>query len=233
LTRNGGIKIPESKPPQSSFFKQSFLAGILIIVPFGVTIFVLYKLIKWMLFFFSNGPAGIIRHFVDVPPYVFQGISFVVGIVATLLLVVFLGAVTRNFVGRRMLLFGESLISKIPLARPFYVGVKQVVQTLFFTSQLQSMKRVVLVEYPRKGIRAIAFVTGVTEAGRGHNMTDRRLVNLFVPTTPNPTSGIYIMVPEEDLQELDISVEDAFRLIVSAGISQGDSDVSGQDKKNG
>ena len=233
MTRNEGIKIPEPKPPQSSFFKQSFVAGILIIVPFGVTIFVLYKLIKWMLFFFSNGPAGILRHFIDVPPYVFQGISFVIGILATLLLIVFLGAVTRNFVGRRMLLFGESLISKIPLARAFYVSVKQVVQTLFLTSQMQSMKRVVLVEYPRRGIRAIAFVTGVTEAGRGHNTTDQRLVSLFVPTTPNPTSGIYIMVPEEELQELDISVEDAFRLIVSAGISQGDSDVFGQGKKNG
>ena len=140
MTRNGGIKIPEPKPPQSSFFKQSFVAGILIIVPFGVTIFVLYKLIKWMLFFFSNGPAGILRHLIDVPPYVFQGISFVIGILATLLLIVFLGAVTRNFVGRRMLLFGESLISKIPLARAFYVSVKQVVQTLFLTSQMQSMK---------------------------------------------------------------------------------------------
>lgn len=228
-----GIKIPEPKPPQSSFFKRSFIAGILIIVPFGVTIFVLYKLIKWMLFFFSTGPAGILRHFIDVPPYVFQGLSFVIGILATLLLVVFLGAVTRNFVGRKMLLFGESLISKIPLARPFYVSVKQVVQTFFLASSMQNMKRVVMVEYPRKGIRVIAFVTGVTEAGRGHNMTDRRLVNLFVPTTPNPTSGFYIMVPEEDLQELDISVEEAFQLIVSAGISQGDSDVSGQDKKNG
>lgn len=232
MTRNGGIKIPDSKTPQSSFFKQSFIAGILIIVPFGVTIFVLYKLIKWMLFFFSTGPAGILRHFIDVPPYVFQGLSFVIGILATLLLIIFLGAVTRNFVGRRMLLFGESLISKIPLARTFYVSVKQVVQTLFFTSQMQSMSRVVMVEYPRKGIHAIAFVTGVTEPRRGHNATEHKLVSLFVPTTPNPTSGIYIMVPEEDLQELDISVEDAFRLIVSAGISQSDSDVSGQDKKN-
>ncbi len=233
MTRNRVIKIAEPKTPQSSFLKQSFIAGILIIVPFGVTIFVLYKLIKWMLFFFSTGPAGVLRHFIDVPPYVFQGISFVIGIAATLLLIIFLGAVTRNFVGRRMLLFGESLISKIPLARTFYVSVKQVVQTLFFTSQMQSMKRVVLVEYPRKGIHAIAFVTGVTEAGKGHNTTDRKLVSLFVPTTPNPTSGIYIMVPEEDLRELDISVEDAFRLIVSAGISQSDSDVSEQYKKNG
>ena len=233
MTRSRGAKIPDSKTPQSSFFKRSFIAGILIIVPFGVTIFVLYKLIKWMLFFFSTGPAGILHHFIDVPPYVFQGVSFLIGIMATLLLIIFLGAVTRNFIGRRMLLFGESLISKIPLARTFYVSVKQVVQTLFLTSSVQRMKRVVLVEYPRKGIHAIAFVTGVTEAGKGHNTTDRNLVSLFVPTTPNPTSGIYIMVPEEDLQELDISVEDAFRLIVSAGISQSDSDVSGQDKENG
>ena len=232
MTRNGEIKIPDSSTPQSSFFKQSFIAGILIIVPFGVTIFVLYKLIKWMLFFFSTGPAGILRHFIDVPPYVFQGISFVIGLAATLLLIILLGAVTRNFIGRRMLLFTESLISKIPLARTFYVSVKQVVQTLFITSQMQSMKRVVLIEYPRKGIRAIAFVTGVTESGVNHNTTDQRLVSLFVPTTPNPTSGIYVMVPEEEMEELDISVEDAFRLIVSAGISQSDSDVSGQDKKN-
>ncbi len=232
MTINGGIKIPDSKTPQSSFLKQSFIAGILIIVPFGVTIFVLYKLMKWMLFFFSTGPAGVLRHFIDLPPYVFQGISFLIGIVATLLLIIFLGAVTRNFIGRRMLLFGESVISKIPLARSFYVSVKQIVQTFFLSSPMQSMKRVVLVEYPRKGIHAIAFVTGVTESGRSHNVTDHKLVSLFVPTTPNPTSGIYIMVPEDEMQELDISVEDAFRLIVSAGISQSESDVSGQDKKN-
>ncbi|MCY3986192.1 MAG: DUF502 domain-containing protein [Candidatus Dadabacteria bacterium] len=232
MTRKERIKIPDSNPSQSSFFKQSFIAGILIIVPFGVTIFVLYKLIKWMLFFFSTGPAGILRHFIDLPPYVFQGISFVIGLAATLLLIILLGAVTRNFIGRRMLLFSESIISKIPLARTFYVSVKQVVQTLFITSQMQNMKRVVLIEYPRKGIRAIAFVTGVTESGRNHNTTDRRLVSLFIPTTPNPTSGIYVMAPEEELEELDISVEDAFRLIVSAGISQSNSNVSGQDKKN-
>ncbi len=233
MIRKGRTKIPDPKTPQSSFLKQSFIAGILIIVPFGVTIFVLYELIKWMLFFFSTGPAGILHHFIDVPPYIFQGLSFIIGILATLLVILFLGAVTRNFIGRRMLLFGESLISKIPLARTFYTSVKQVVRTFVVSSHTQNLKRVVLVEYPRKGIRAIAFVTGVTEAGKNHNITDCRLVSLFIPTTPNPTSGIYLMAPEDELQELDISVEDAFQLIVSAGISQNNSDVSEQNKENG
>lgn len=202
-------------------------------VPFGLTIFVLYRLMKWMLYFFSAGPAGILQRFVDLPPHVFQGISFFIGLAATLLTVVFIGAVTRNFVGRRMLLFGESLISKIPLARTFYISVKQVVETFFFTSRMQSMKRVALVEYPRKGSYAIAFVTAVMEPGSNHNVTDQRLFSLFIPTTPNPTSGIYLMLPEDGVKELDISVEDAFRLVVSAGLSQNSPDVAEQGEKNG
>ena len=133
---------------------------------------------------------------------------------------------------RNLLLFTESVISRIPLARTFYISVKQVVQTFFFTSRMKEMKRVVLVEYPRKGCHAVAFVTGVTEAGNQQNVTDRRLFSLFVPTTPNPTSGIYIMVPEQDFEELDISVEDAFRLIISAGLSQNNLDAAEQGKKD-
>ncbi len=224
--------MPDSKP-QASFLKQSFIAGLLIIVPFGVTAFIVYKLIKWMLYFFSAGPAGVLRYFVDLPPYVFEVISFTIGFVASLILIVFLGAITRNFIGRKMLLFSENVISRIPLARTFYVSIKQVVQ-MFFAGSKKQLKRVVLVEYPRKGTRAIAFVTGVTEPNKNHNNTDRRIVNLFIPTTPNPTSGIYIMVDENEVQELDISTEDAFRLIISAGISQeqDDSDVSQQGKSD-
>ncbi len=185
-----------------------------------------------MLYFFSSGPAAVLQRFVDLPPYVFQWISFLIGLASTLLLVVFIGAVTRNFVGRRLLLFTESVISRIPLARTFYISVKQVVQTFFFTSRMKEMKRVVLVEYPRKGCHAVAFVTGVTEAGNRQNATDRRLFSLFIPTTPNPTSGIYVMVPEQDFEELDISVEDAFRLIVSAGLSQNNLDAADQGKKD-
>ena len=185
-----------------------------------------------MLYLFSTGPAKVIPYLVDVPPYVSQWVSFVVGVVASFLLIVLLGAITRNFFGRRMVQFGESAISKIPFARTFYLSVKQIVQAFFFSANMKNMKRVVLVEYPRKGIHAIGFVTAVSEPRRNHNVTDRKLVNLFIPTTPNPTSGIYVMVAEDDLLELNISVEDAFRLIVSAGISQIDSDVFEEDKKN-
>ena len=93
-----------------------------------------------MLYFFSSGPAAVLQRFVDLPPYVFQWISFLIGLASTLLLVVFVGAVTRNFVGRKLLLFTESVISRIPLARTFYISVKQVVQTFFFTSRSSHRK---------------------------------------------------------------------------------------------
>lgn len=202
-----------------SSIKQNFIAGIIVIIPFGLTAFILYKLIRWIVKIFSKTPAKILEPLTELPQSIFEIISFSIGIFTTLFIVLFIGALARNYLGRRLVGFGETIISKIPFARTLYIAIKQIIETLFFTADMKNLKRVGLVEYPRKGIRSIGFITGNTQPGKHHNKTDKVLVSLFIPTTPNPTSGYYIMVPKEDVIELDISVEDAFRIIVSAGLS--------------
>lgn len=203
----------------TNHLKQNFIAGLLVILPFGLTAFILYKLIKWIIKIFSKTPAMILDPLSGLPDYVFNLITFSVGIFTTLIIVLVIGGIARNYLGSKLVVFGEGIISRIPFARTIYIAIKQIIETLFFTADMKNLKRVAVVEYPRKGIRSIAFITGTTPPSQHHNTTDRELVSLFIPTTPNPTSGYYIMVPPEDVSELDISVEDAFRLIVSAGLS--------------
>ena len=199
--------------------RQNFLAGILVLVPFGLTTIILYKLGKWIIAFLSAAPARFLRPLEDLPHSFFQVTTFSIGLLATFLIVLFIGTIARNFIGRKLVSFGESLIGRIPLARTVYIATKQIIETLFFSAGFKSFRRVALFEYPRAGIHSIGFITGSLEPKQHHNETGQKLYSIFVPTTPNPTSGYYIMVPQEDVTELNISVEDAFKLIVSAGIA--------------
>ena len=204
----------------TSSIKQNFIAGLVVLVPFGLTIFILYKLVIWLVGIFSSLPAKILTSVITtIPDSLIKLISFSAGLLATLIIVLFIGGVARNFIGGRLVNFGEGLIKRIPLARTIYIAIKQIIETLFFTAEMKKLKRVALIEYPRKGVRSIGFITGTTEPGQHHNASDVELVSIFVPTAPNPTSGYYIMVPKDEVTELDISVEDAFRLILSAGLS--------------
>jgi len=155
----------------------------------------------------------------------------IIGLVGALIIVLIIGAVARNILGRKLVTFGEYLITKIPFARTIYIASKQIVETLMGRG-MKNLKRVALFEYPRKGIYSIGFVTSTIEDGKHHNKSGRKLVSIFVPTTPNPTSGYYIMLPEEDIKELSISVEDAFRIIMSAGLATNNFDDAGQSKKD-
>ena len=111
---------------------------------------------------------------------------------------------------------GEKFITKIPLVKNVYAAVKQISDAML-TSTRKSYTRVVLIEYPRKGIYTLAFVTGISR-GEVQDKTQSNVINLFVPTTPNPTSGFYLMVPDTDVIDLDMSVEDAFKLLISGGM---------------
>ena len=199
--------------------KQNLVAGILVTVPFSLTIFILFKLGKWIVDLVSAAPARFIQPLAALPDSLFQIATFFIGLTVTIFLVLAVGAVTRNFLGRKLLNFGENIISKIPLARTIYTASKQIIETLFIGSRMKNLKRVVLFEYPRRGIYSIGFVTGSLDSGEEHNISEHNLISVFVPTAPNPTSGYYIMVPENDIIELSISVEDAFRIILSAGLS--------------
>jgi len=122
-----------------------------------------------------------------------------------------------NFLGKKLLSLGEKIIARIPLVKAIYNPIKQILEAIF-SMEAKSFRRVVLIEYPRKGIFTMAFVTGVAR-GEIQAKTKHNVLNVFVPTTPNPTSGFYLMVPDEEVTELDLTVEEAFRLIVSGGMA--------------
>jgi len=215
------------------FFRNNILAGVLVTVPFALTLLVLFKLGSWIIGLVSAAPNRFIGSLLDqLNPLVSQTIVFAIGLIGTLLIVLIVGAVAKNFLGKKLVGFGEHLITKIPLARTIYIATKQVIETLFMGSGMRNLKRVAMFEYPRKGIYSIGFITSTIEDGNHHNQSGRKLVSIFVPTTPNPTSGYYIMLPEEDIKELSISVEDAFRIIMSAGLATNNIENAGQGKKD-
>ena len=138
------------------------------------------------------------------------------GVILTLLLVLLTGLIVANFFGRKLVGAWESLLSRIPLVRSVYGAVKQITASLFADAS-QSFREVVLVEYPRRGLWMLAFVTGDTPV-KFQKKVGHDLINIYVPTTPNPTSGFYIMVPPEDIKRLDVPVEAGLKMILSAGV---------------
>jgi len=138
------------------------------------------------------------------------------GVILTIVLVLLTGLVVANFFGRSVVSAWESLLSRIPLVRSVYGAVKQITASLFADAS-QSFREVVLVEYPRRDVWALAFVTGETP-NKFKEITQVDLINLYVPTTPNPTSGVFIMAPRAEIKRLDIPVEVGLKMILSAGV---------------
>ncbi len=139
------------------------------------------------------------------------------GIILTVAVVFFVGLITANFVGKKVVHGIEYLFARIPLMRTIYTGAKEIVQTIVLDRPSQ-FRQVVMIEYPRRGIYSIAFVTG-SPSRELASKVDGDFLNVFIPTTPNPTSGFFILVSRKEIIPLNIAVEDAFKLIMSAGIS--------------
>ncbi len=203
-----------------SFFRNNILAGILVTVPFGLTLFILFKLGTWIVSLVSAIPERFIGGpSPELPKGIYEAVLFCTGLLGTLLVVLIVGALARNIVGGKLVGLGESVITRIPLARTIYTATKQVIETVFMGKGLKDIKRVALLEFPRKGMYSIGFITGSLESGTALNRSERKLVGVFVPTTPNPTTGYYVMLPEEDIKELHITIEDAFKIIMSGGLA--------------
>jgi len=190
--------------------KRYLIAGLLVWVPLGVTVMVIKLLVGMM-----------DRSLLLLPePYRPDNLLGVhipgLGVVLTTIVVLVTGMVVANLFGRKLVRLWESLLARIPLVRTIYTGVKQILETVFSSSD-QSFRKVLLVEYPRKGLWTLAFQSGTT-IGEAQTKTGRDVVNVFIPTTPNPTSGFFIMVPGEDVIELDMSVDDGLKMIISAGV---------------
>ncbi len=187
-----------------------FLTGLLVVVPVGITLYVLKIVIGWADSLVALLPPRL--HPNSYLPFPIPGL----GLIITALFIMSVGIVTTNFIGKRMVALGEQIVDKIPLVRSIYVAVKQLLETIFSRDK-ESFKRVVMVEYPRKGIHSIGFVTGVSK-GEIQDKTGQKVLNVFVPTAPNPTSGYLIMVPEDDTIPLDMDVETAFKMVLSGGM---------------
>lgn len=196
-----------AREPRHSFgrvLKRYFFTGLLVILPVTVSVFVL-----WRLFFALDHILG--RFFHQYIGYDIPG----VGLVVLLALIVGVGAVASNFIGRRLIMFMEKLVERIPVMRWIYRTVKQIFSTVL-EEKSTSFRKVVLVEFPHKGTYSMAFLT----AGPGgvfDDATGKRLVSVFLPTTPNPTSGYFLLVPEDEVVPLSMSVNDGLKVIVSAG----------------
>lgn len=193
--------------------RRYFVAGILFFAPIGVTIWAIASIIIWLDNLLLPRLLKIVMpNLKETPPLPLVGMLF------TFLVIILLGVIARHLLGGNFQRAWETLLARVPVARSIYAGVKQLLEAIFTSSSQSSrFNRVVLIEYPRKGVYALAFTTGLAR-GAVQDATAATMINCFLPTTPNPTSGFYLLVPDTDVTDIDLSVEDAFKLVMSAGL---------------
>jgi uncharacterized membrane protein len=189
--------------------RRYFIAGLLVWLPLGVTLL----LIKYLIDFMDQAVLWLPE---ALRPENLLGFRIPgLGAVLLVALMMLTGVIVAHLFGRQIVTVGERLLARIPLVRAIYSAAKQLTETLFSGSG-QSFRKVVLVEYPRTGLWTLAFLTG-TSAAEVRQKTGRDLINIFVPTTPNPTSGFFLMAARDSVIELDMTVDSALRIILSAG----------------
>jgi uncharacterized membrane protein len=192
--------------------RRYFVAGILFFAPIGITIWAIVSIIRWL----DNLVLPRLLRVVVPGDYTPPPLP-ILGTLFTLLAIVLIGFIARHLLGGEVIRLWERILKRVPVASNIYMAVKQLFEAIFSAGSRTQFRRVVLIEYPRKGLYALAFTTG-TARGIVQQATPRTMVNCFLPTTPNPTSGFYLLVPEEDVIDVDLSVEDAFKLVMSAGL---------------
>lgn len=195
--------------------KNDLIAGLLVVIPLATTIWLTITIATWVINFLTQVPKQL-NPFDGLHPILVNLLNFVVGLAVPLLSILLIGLMARNIAGRWLLDFGERILQAIPLAGQVYKTLKQLLETILKDSN-GKFRRVILVEYPRRGIWAIAFVTGAI-SGDIQSQMSHPMLSVFIPTTPNPTTGWYAVVPEDEVVNLSLSIEDAFKIVVSGGI---------------
>jgi uncharacterized membrane protein len=192
-----------------NLLRRYLVAGLLVWLPLGATVFVIRLLVGWM------------DQSLLLLPERFRPDSLLgfhlpgLGVVLSLLILLLTGLVAANLFGRKLVGLWEQLLSRIPLVRSVYSAVKQLVETMF-SDNGKSFRKVVLVEFPRRGLWTLAFLTS-DEQGAVQRATGHDVVSVYIPTTPNPTGGYFVLAPRQDVHELDISVDEGLRLLLSMG----------------
>ena len=204
---------PAKKSSVGARFRTYFLTGLVVAAPIGITLY----LTSWFV-------EVVDEWFIPLIPEAYRPENYLsisipgLGLLVALVVLTLLGALTANFFGRQVLILGERIVERMPVVRTIYGALKQIFETVLAQSTT-SFKDVGLIEYPRKGLYALVFVTTTTKGEVAKRMPEgTELVSVFLPTTPNPTSGFLLFVPKTDIQILDMSVEDAAKLVISAGL---------------
>lgn len=204
------------KPRRQGLFggvRASFLTGLIVIAPIGLTIWLIWTVVGWI----DGWVLPFVPH--QFRPEEYIGINLRgVGVIIFLIFTVIVGWIAKGLIGRSLIRWAESIVDRTPVVRSVYSGIKQIAETVFAQSE-RNFEKACLVEYPRRGIWAIGFISTaakgeITEKAR----EDGEMVSVFVPTTPNPTSGFLLFFPKDDIVELDMSIEDAAKLVISAGL---------------
>ena len=190
--------------------RNYFIAGVVVLIPIGITIYLTLFLVSITSKILPKEINP--NHYL---PYNVPGVEILMSVI----LITLIGFLSLSFIGRKLLDVFDSILKKIPILRTIYSAIVQMTET--FTKSDNKKKNVVLVEYPRKGSWAVGFATR-ENTGEISNKTQQKLINVFIPTTPNPTSGFLLMFPKEDVIYLDLTFEEASKFIVSAGTSNPD-----------
>ena len=204
---------PQRRPGLFASLRASFLTGIVVIAPVGLTLWLIWTVVGW----FDSFVLPLVP--LRFQPEEYIGINLRgVGVIFFLIFTVIVGWIAKGILGRSLIHFAEGLVDRMPVVRSIYSGIKQISETVFAQTE-RSFEKACLIQYPRRGIWAISFVsTDAKGEVADRAETGGNLVSVFVPTTPNPTSGFLLFFPEEDIIYLDMSIEDAAKLVISAGL---------------
>lgn len=204
------------KPKRRGFFaglRANFLTGIVVIAPIAVTLWLIWTVVGWI--------DSWVLPFVpdEYKPKQYIGIDLRgVGLILFLIFAVLVGWLAKGLIGRTFIHWGEGLVDRTPVVRSIYNGLKQIAETVFAQTD-QSFDKACMIEYPRRGIWAIGFISTNAKGEINSRIPeDEQIISIFLPTTPNPTSGFLLFVPRSDVVELDMSVEDAAKRVISAGL---------------
>lgn len=193
--------------------RNNFIAGLAVIAPGVLTIWLVWNVITWM--------DGIVLNFIPrrFHPQTMLGWDVPgVGVVVFLIFTLVMGYFTKGLIGRTLVHWGERIVEVMPVVRSIYNAVKQIAETIL-SRQTPTFDRACLVQYPRPGIWAVAFISTTTRGEIGEHLAENgEMISIFLPTTPNPTSGFLLFVPRRDVIELEMEIEDAAKLVISAGL---------------
>ncbi len=203
--------------------RASFLTGLVVIAPVGLTIWLIWTVVGWIDgFVLPMVPQAyhldrMVQNFFGLDPAVQFNVRGL-GVIIFLVFTIIIGWLAKGIIGRSLIRFAESLVERTPVVRSIYSGIKQISETIFAQSE-RSFETACLIEYPRRGIWALGFISTVAKGEiAAIAQGDDEMISVFVPTTPNPTSGFLLYFPRSDVIELDMSVEDAAKLVISAGL---------------